>query len=239
MCGRYYVDDETAREIEKLVKDIDKKLAEKKGERDIHPSETARVICDRQDELTIRQQYWGFILPEGSKTRTETGTGTRTETGTGKGTENQTLKPARSEDKDKKAGSRIIFNARVESAFEKPMFAESIRNRRIIVPARGFYEWDRDKNKHTFTGKDNEVLYMAGIYKQFQGQERFVILTVPANALMEPVHDRMPLIMDKNLIKDWIFDEKSAKKLIMEASPRLEKKTEYEQQRLFFSDQAK
>ncbi len=213
MCGRYYVDDETAREIEKLVREIDKKLAEKSGKKDIHPSETASVLCEKQEELAIRQQYWGFYMPAPAASDRQQNTLPKSQTA--------------------KTGN-IIFNARIESAYDKPMFSESIRNRRIIVPARGFYEWDKGKTKHTFFGKDGEILCMAGVYKHFGDQERFVILTAPADTLMEPIHDRMPLILEKNQIEDWIFDEKAARKLAKEAKPRLERRTDYEQQSLSF-----
>ena len=59
MCGRYYVDDETAREIEKIVRELDKKLQiERAG--DIRPSDAALVLSQREHHLTAKQMNWGF-----------------------------------------------------------------------------------------------------------------------------------------------------------------------------------
>lgn len=59
MCGRYYVDDETAREIEKIVRDLDKKLRiERTG--DIRPSDAALVLSQREQHLTAERMNWGF-----------------------------------------------------------------------------------------------------------------------------------------------------------------------------------
>lgn len=77
MCGRYYVDDETAKEIEKIVRSVDEQLKK-------------------------------------------------------------------------------------ESAMDKKMFCEAVEHRRLVIPAAGFYEWNRQKEKSTFTRKDSPVLYMAG-----------------------------------------------------------------------------
>lgn len=60
----------------------------------------------------------------------------------------------------------------------------------------------------TFLRKDEPVLYMAGFYNQFQGEERFIIITTQANASVKQVHDRMPLILEKNELEDWIYDDK-------------------------------
>ncbi len=82
----------------------------------------------------------------------------------------------------------------------KKTFRDSVEHRRIVIPAAWFYEWNRKKEKNIFYRKEQPVLFMAGIYKRYQGEERFVILTTKANASMEPVHDRMPLILEENEI---------------------------------------
>lgn len=61
-----------------------------------------------------------------------------------------------------------------------------------MIPAAGFYEWSRQKEKNTFYRKDGKPLYLAGFYDRFDKEDRFVILTTVANASMRPVHDRMP-----------------------------------------------
>jgi len=201
MCGRYYVDDDTAREIEKLVRDIDEKMNEIKRKRDISPTQVSAVLCGQEESLALKEQYWGFPSPVFGNDKTA-------------------------------AKSSIIFNARAESALEKPMFKDSIRNRRIIVPARGFYEWDNSRTKYNFRRKDGKVLYMAGCYKKFEDKERFVILTTAANDSMSIVHDRMPLILEEKQIEEWVLDNKAVELMLRQKSPMLEKSTDYEQQTL-------
>jgi len=55
----------------------------------------------------------------------------------------------------------LMINARCESALQKPMFSESVMRRRCVIPAAGFYEWDRDKNKVTFFRKQKACIYLA------------------------------------------------------------------------------
>ena len=59
MCGRYYVDDEISREIEKIVKKLDQRLKIEHGQ-DIHPSESAVVLTKECREVAARQMQWGF-----------------------------------------------------------------------------------------------------------------------------------------------------------------------------------
>lgn len=59
MCGRYYIDDDTIREMEKLVRQIDKKLLEEKS-RDVFPSQSAPVVTGREGELCGEELMWGF-----------------------------------------------------------------------------------------------------------------------------------------------------------------------------------
>ena len=61
MCGRYYVDDETAREIEKIVRQLDRKLLIK-GE--IYPGQKASVIAREAGEAVLRQMEWGYPAPQ-------------------------------------------------------------------------------------------------------------------------------------------------------------------------------
>ncbi|HEY5575430.1 MAG TPA: SOS response-associated peptidase family protein [Clostridiaceae bacterium] len=74
-------------------------------------------------------------------------------------------------------GKRVIINARSETIHEKPMFSASVEKRRCAVPSTGFYEWDPQKKKFLYNMPDSPVLFMAGIYNQFEGENRFVILT--------------------------------------------------------------
>ena len=65
-----------------------------------------------------------------------------------------------------------------------------------------------------------------------ENEHRFVILTTAANASMEPVHDRMPLILEENQIKDWICENSKTEELLKKTPPLLEREGEYEQMKL-------
>ncbi len=100
----------------------------------------------------------------------------------------------------------VIINARAETAKDKKLFGSSLRERRCIIPSTGFYEWDEEKKKFIFNMLDSQMLYMAGIYNQFEGENRFVILTTEANSSISDVHNRMPVVVPKDRIEDWIMD---------------------------------
>ena len=216
MCGRYYVDDETAREIEKVIRQVDEKLRQdsmiNRGNgsgiagwenggitlqaRDIHPSETAPVLAASNQKLCCTWQRWGFPMQQGS-------------------------------------AKQLIFNARSESALEKKMFRESVEHRRIVIPATWFYEWNANKEKNIFFRKTQPVLFMAGFYSRYQDEDRFVILTTAANPSMQPVHDRMPLILEQDEIVPWIFDREKTDGILHKVPCLLERRTEFEQMSLF------
>ena len=201
MCGRYYIDDDTAREIEKLVRQVDEKMRRTAAAgrveimaKDIHPTETAPILTSSGSGLECQWQRWGF--PGFQK-------------------------------------SKVIFNARSESAMEKPMFRDAVLHRRAVIPAAWFYEWDRSKQKHTFYRKDGAALFMAGCYRKYEDGDRFVILTTQANASMEPVHDRMPLILERAEAVDWLLEDGTAEELLRKLPSLLERRAEYEQMSLF------
>lgn len=130
-------------------------------------------------------------------------------------------------------GSSIIINARAESVLDKKMFAGGIRRRRAVIPAGYFYEWSRNKEKNTFRRKDRDTVYMAGFYDLTDIGERFIIITTQANASMIKIHDRMPLILEKGQIKDWLLDDTAVDYLLRQTPVLLDRETEYEQRTLF------
>ena len=126
MCGRYYIDDETAREIEKIVRDLDRKLhVERTG--DIRPSQRAAVIRGENEHLMADCMAWGFPRFD---------------------------------------GKGLLINARAESATERKTFRDSVQHRRCIIPAKGFYEWDKSKEKFSYERYDAPFLFMAVFYKK-------------------------------------------------------------------------
>ncbi|MCR4586411.1 MAG: SOS response-associated peptidase [Lachnospiraceae bacterium] len=89
-----------------------------------------------------------------------------------------------------KNNSGLVINARAESLHEKPMFCEDAMNRRCVVPASGFYEWDKEKQKAVISAAAEEVMYFAGIYSIRSGMERFVIITREASKEMSRCKNR-------------------------------------------------
>lgn len=128
---------------------------------------------------------------------------------------------------------KLIINARAESVTKKSMFADSIRNRRCILPAAGFYEWDASKTKFRFKRADEKPIYLAGFYDLSDNKDSFVILTTAANASMKPVHDRMPVMIDTGNVRDYLKDPAAALEMIKEPMPELDRKSDYEQLSLF------
>lgn len=193
MCGRYYMDENTAKEVQKLVQEFDRRSrVEFAG--DICPSQEALVMLSREGKLCADSMEWGF--------------------------------PGFS-------GKGLLINARAESVLQKPTFQESVKHRRCVIPAKGFYEWNKSREKFTFEHPASPVLYMAGCYECRENRERFVILTTKANASMERVHDRMPLLLEADEIRDWLLDEEAARQLLAKKPPELRSGTEYEQLSLF------
>lgn len=101
----------------------------------------------------------------------------------------------------------LMINARSETALERRMFRRSLLERRCLIPAAGFYEWDQKKNKIAFFKKDSPAIFIAGFYRQDKDNDHFVILTMEANKSVRDIHDRMPIIIEDQDIPDWFSDQ--------------------------------
>jgi putative SOS response-associated peptidase YedK len=108
----------------------------------------------------------------------------------------------------------LLINARAETALHKPRFSDSVSRHRIVVPASWFYEWNKSKDKYTFACKDEHLLYLAGCYSTFNGQESFVILTTEANSSVGAVHPRMPLVLERDELMPWLTNGSAATRLL-------------------------
>ena len=120
--------------------------------------------------------------------------------------------------------NKLIINARSETAAEKKTFADGLRDRRVILPASGVYEWshhDKEKTKYLFTVDAMQTIYLCEIYKLIDGAYRFVILTRPANESMIEIHDRMPVIVGEKEVRPYLTDRDAAAEIIATASPML------------------
>lgn len=269
MCGRYYMEDDTAREIEKVIRWVDGKLRAQQGLQEtgaVWKEETAQEVkervvhgAERESKERISQeagqeQKAGIAQEQRMRSRDEERAGAQNpkasdifpttiapvigagiETAGYRALECRMLRwgmPGYAPKANGKKG-QVIFNARSETAMEKPTFREGIQSHRIVVPAAGFYEWNSKKEKYRFRRTDSPVLFMAGCFRHYEDGERFVILTTAANASMEPVHDRMPLILEPDEIADWIWDGERTKNLLEKQPCLLERTTDYEQMTLF------
>ena len=130
-------------------------------------------------------------------------------------------------------GKNLVINARAETVLSKPSFRDSIRHCRCVIPAAGFYEWNKANERVSFTMPQSKILYMAGIWQPTAKDNQFTILTTSPNASVLPVHDRMPLVLMPEEVMPWIQDFGAAEKLLTKIPPLLEHKQEYEQLSLF------
>jgi len=117
-------------------------------------------------------------------------------------------------------GGKLVFNARSESAAEKPMFKDGMAQRRCAVPASNYFEWEhsgREKTKYAIKPSGSTVMYMAGIYRIEQGKPVFSILTREPAERIRFIHDRMPVVIPRELIRDWINPKYTAEDLLQNA----------------------
>jgi putative SOS response-associated peptidase YedK len=107
----------------------------------------------------------------------------------------------------------LVINARAETALEKPMFRESALERRCLLPAAGYYEWNARKERFLFRYPNREILYLAGLYRPGEDEVfEFAILTRDAYKEAREVHARMPLIIrDTN---SWLFQKHAVPALL-------------------------
>lgn len=165
MCGRYYIDEETATELEKIVRVLDQKFAQGKVKRDIRPTDIAPIITWEKDHFQLKGAKWGFT--------------------------NAFQKGP-------------VFNARVESIDTKPMFKDRLEAGRCLVPAAGFYEWSKKKEKYQFYLKEKPLMLMGGLYRIENDILHFTILTKDSVGSIAQVHERMPIIYEE---PSWLYQK--------------------------------
>jgi putative SOS response-associated peptidase YedK len=175
MCGRYTLGVPPARIAEVFELSEEPELSPRYN---IAPSQDAPVVVATPAGRTLELRRWGLV-PFWAK--------------------------------DPKIGNRLI-NARAESAAEKPAFRTALRRHRCLLPADGFYEWrpaGRRKQPYHVRRKDALPFAMAGLYDDWHRGEpdaiaSFTILTTEANALLRPIHGRMPVILPRRSWPTWL-----------------------------------
>ena len=110
------------------------------------------------------------------------------------------------------SGAAKMINARSETAGSKPAFRDALKSRRCLIPADGFYEWQRtakSKQPFCFEVNDGQSFAFAGLWDRWKSPDgtwirTCSILTTTPNAVTSPVHDRMPVILDPDSYDLWL-----------------------------------
>jgi putative SOS response-associated peptidase YedK len=138
--------------------------------------------------------------------------------------------------KDPRQGSKMI-NARAETLAAKNAYKPAFKRRRCIIPADGFYEWtkvpgQKTKQPHFIHRPDGEPLAFAGLWEVWRGPDKqgdplrsCTIVTTSANETMQPLHDRMPVILPASAWEEWLDpandDIETLGKLLVPAPPEI------------------
>lgn len=109
--------------------------------------------------------------------------------------------------------SALLINARVETAAEKPSFCDARKSHRCILPASWYCEWQHTPTadgRSTVTTKyniqpyDTRITWLCGLYRIENGLLVFVVLTTEPSPDVAEIHDRMPLILPKGCVREWV-----------------------------------
>ncbi len=111
-------------------------------------------------------------------------------------------------------GFTLLINARSETAAEKPSFRAAMRHRRILIPASGFFEWqrfgkDRKSQPYWVTRADGELMVFGGLMETWAGEDgseidTACIITTSANDNFAPIHHRLPMIVEPEHFERWL-----------------------------------
>jgi putative SOS response-associated peptidase YedK len=128
---------------------------------------------------------------------------------------------------DPKIGNRLI-NARAETVATKPAFRKAYERRRCLILADGFYEWKKQgkaKQPYFIHRPDDQPFAFAGLWEWWKGNGLEIasctIITTAANAMMRPLHDRMPVILDEQDHARWLDATQEADDLLRPAPEEL------------------
>ena len=184
MCTRYYMDDAPKELSEIIMKAKRSKLSDtfvKKLARpvitsgEVRPTDVVPVIAPNASrQISVFPMQWGFKNPDHDS---------------------------------------IVFNARTETAANKPTFKDAWKSHRCIVPASWYFEWQHYKSpdgktktgdKYTIQPAGYDITWLCGLYRMDDDLPHFVILTREPAGELAKIHDRMPLILPKEKIDEWI-----------------------------------
>ncbi|MGE0547550.1 MAG: SOS response-associated peptidase [Kofleriaceae bacterium] len=179
MCGRY-----TLTRHEVIVDDLQASLGLAMGSEwwrprfNVAPTQPAPVVITVHGVRTIEMMRWGLVPFWGGRS-------------------------------DRRPP--LMINARLESIATKPMFRNALQRKRCLIPADGFFEWKReDKASAPFYvhPEPRHTIAFAGLWARAKTEAgellSFTIITGPANGLVAPIHDRMPIILDSSAYAAWL-----------------------------------
>lgn len=204
MCGRYqaWFDDDD----EELISIFER---EKRGsgqkyfrQNEVYPGTEMPIIYGSYSTVRAHNALWGFPIEDRRRELLP---------------EQTSMFPAA--EKRRAAGS--VINARAETAEGKTMFRDAFENGRALVLASGYYEWSNGV-KYRFTDKgdgENRAVLMAALEKMVNDERRYVILTTEALGTPAKIHDRMPVFVRREEMRDWLYDEDSARKILVRRNP--------------------
>jgi len=131
--------------------------------------------------------------------------------------------------KDASIGNRMI-NARAETVAEKPSYRAAFRHRRCVVLADGFYEWHREgdtKTPHFISLASGEPFALAGLWENWtdkasgESLQTTTLITMAANDFMQPLHHRMPLVVQSDAADEWLSGSPDYLQHAAERTPKL------------------
>lgn len=191
MCGRYYIaEDDQAEELKQIIDMINRKHngdGSVKIAGEIFPSEKVPVITTSRAQKIIP-----FPMEWGYSTF---------------------------------EGNRLI-NARSETASQKPTFKDGMFHRRCIIPASWYFEWNRSepgRPKYAIGAEQKNVIYMAGIYRFEKDHQTkrdkpvFSILTRDPAESISFIHPRMPVLLPREAVRDWLNTSYLAEEVLKSA----------------------
>jgi putative SOS response-associated peptidase YedK len=179
MCGRFTLTEERAEQLALALGVEADRFVDYRPRFNIAPTDRHWLVRIKYEERELLPATWGLV--------------------------NSWAKDA------KRAAAQI--NARAETLESRPAFKEAFANRRCVIPADGFFEWTGPKNARQplwFHRADRGLLLFAGLYEYWRQpggdwQPTFTIVTTDANKLLEPVHDRMPVIRSDDVADRWLM----------------------------------
>ena len=119
---------------------------------------------------------------------------------------------------------KLVINARSETAMGKPMFRDGMTQHRCVVPASHYFEWEhtgKEKTKYAIRPAGTRLMYMAGIYRMELGEPVFSIQTRSLADNIRFMHDRMPVILEPDIIADWMNPRYTAEEILKHAVPEV------------------